>query len=216
VASYIDADREKLAVMFQKEAELSHLDTDTDSDTLIIQIDSYADWFSVIPMGERVLVSAVNIVGPRGVPADLDARLMDKIESMGGGRCLHTRAAVVSISEPAEKSFKENIILSGDSVSGYGMATIFGALSQGILAGQAVHRYLAGSHYSFPDYDVRWRKATSQGLLNSFRYLLPILTRLKGSRIDKVVEAMNGKGIGPFQKGPFWLRIPSVLYRLLV
>lgn len=213
VANHLRLNREKLAVLFQREAELDRIDLAPN--TLLIQIDDAANCFLVQPAGERFLASVLQVVGPKGVPSDLDARLLDKVERLGGGRRLAARSAIVRILEPSPRSYKDNLVLAGDAQATYGLSTIAGALTQGKLAGAAVSRLLAGSTYGLQDYHTRWRKATSQGFLEHLRRLTPLLTRVRADRLDRAIRTMRGAD-GRVDPRWFWLRLPAILARLLV
>ncbi len=216
VAYSLNLKREKLAVLFQREVELDRLDLQ--AGTLQIQIDDAGNWFMAVPCGDRFLASVFQVVGPRGVPADLDDRLLDKIERLGGGRRLASRAAIVRILEPSPLSYRDNVVLVGDAQAAYGISTIAGALTQGQLAGAAVNRFLAGSAYALPDYGTRWRKATGQRYLEQLRHLSPLLARIRADRVDRAIRALRGGGRDRMALGSawIWLRLPAVLMRLLV
>ncbi len=214
VAHHLNLRREKLAVLFQKEVELPQLDLP--GATLLVQFDDAANWFVAMATGDRFLASVFQVVGPRGVPSDLDARLHDKVERLGGNRRLTTHSAIVRILESASASYRDNVVLTGDATAAYGITTIAGALTSGTLAGAAINRLLAGSAYALPDYHSRWRKATGQSTLERARWLLPVVTRIRADRLDGAIRILRGGGQGALSSSWAWLRLPAVLARLLV
>jgi flavin-dependent dehydrogenase len=213
VARSLSLRREKLAVLFQREVELDRLDVP--AETLLVQIDDYRNLFFAFPLGEKFLASVIQIVGPREVPEDLEARLIDKTERLGAGRPLAARSAIVRLYEPLGTSFKDNVVLTGDALAAYGLASITGAMTMGAMAGNAVHRLLAGSRYALPDYHGNWRKATSQGFLEKLRWLSPVLSRLNTSRVDGLVRAARGTTGRSAPANLLW-RFPAILVRLFM
>ncbi len=206
--------REKLAVLFQREVELDRLDVPPE--TLLVQIDDYRNYFFAFSLGEKFLASVVQVVGPREVPDDLQERLIDKTERLGAGRPLAARNAIVRLYEPLGISFRDNVVLTGDALAAYGLATISGAMTMGAMAGSAVNRLLAGSHYALPDYHGNWRKATSQGLLQKMRWLSILLSRLDARRVDNLVRAAQGGSNGGAAASNLLWRLPAILLRFFV
>jgi flavin-dependent dehydrogenase len=206
--------REKLAVLFQREVELDRLDVP--ADTLLMQIDDYRNYFFAYSLGDKFLASVIQIVGPREVPDDLQERLLDRTERLGAGRPLAARNAIVRLHEPLGVSFKDNVVLTGDALATYGFAGICGALTMGAMAGEAINRLLAGSHYALPDYHNNWRKATSQGFLEKLRWLSPVLSRLNARRIDRMVRATRGGSNGRAAPANLLWRLPAILLRFFV
>jgi flavin-dependent dehydrogenase len=214
VADALGMQREKLAVLFEREVELDRLDLP--GETLLLQFEQSGSWFAALPAGERMLAAVFQLVGPRGVPQDLDARLDDRIERLGAGRRLVNRSAIVRLLEPAPLSYRDNVVLAGDALASYGLATISGALSCGALAGAAVSRSLAGSTYALPDYHTRWRRANGQAWLDQVRHLVPLLARVEDRRIDRAIRALRSGGDAAPGSARFWLRLPGVLARLFM
>lgn len=214
VAHSLHLNRDKLAVLFQREMELDRLDLP--QGTLLIQVDDAANFFMAMFTGQRYLAMVVQLVGPRGVPTDLDKLLRDKIERLGAGKALVSRSAIVRILEPSPLAYRDNVVLTGDALSTYGISSIAGALTQGQLAGAAVGRLLAGSSYSLPDYQAKWRKATGRTTLEHLHRLAPLLTRIRADRLDRAIKKMRGGSQGPLDLRWFWPRLPGVLLRLFM
>jgi flavin-dependent dehydrogenase len=206
--------REKIGVLFQREVELDRLDVP--AETLLVQIDDYRNLFCAFSLGEKYLASVIQIVGPREVPGDLEERLLDKTERLGAGRPLAARSAIVRLYEPLGISSRDNIVMTGDALATYGLAGVSGAISMGAMAGSAVNRLLAGSHYALPEYHDNWRKATSQGWLQKMRWLSPLLSRLNARRVDRLVRATRGSPNGISAPDNLLWRLPAILVRLLV
>ncbi|MBN2493136.1 MAG: FAD-dependent monooxygenase [Deltaproteobacteria bacterium] len=212
VARSLPLRRQELAVIFEREAEVDRLDLPPE--TLHIQVDDIRNLFFAYAAGGRFLASVIQVVGPRGVPSDLDARLDDRIERLGAGRRLVARSAIARMSEPSPISYRDNVVLTGDALAAYGLATISGALCMGALAGRSVNRFLAGSRYALPDYHQRWRQQTRQSLIEKLRWILPLVDRIHGDRADRMIRALRGSGGGPVSS--VWWRLPHVLARLFV
>ncbi len=197
VAHHLNLNRDKIAVLFQREAEVDMLDLAVG--TMMIQVDSQRHWYVAMPYNGRYLVSVIQVLGPKGVPSNLDELLLDRIERLDGSRCTSVQSSVVKILEPSSISFKDNVILAGDSVSAYGFSSISGALTQGSIAGAAIGRYLAGSSYAFPDYEKRWRKATGQNRLELLKWLFPVFARVSANNVDKAISTLSsGSSQGPW------------------
>jgi flavin-dependent dehydrogenase len=182
--------RDKLAVLFQREVKLSNLDVA--SETLHIQIDDYRNIFFAYPLGENYLASVIQVVGPREVPQDLEERLEDRVARLGNGRTLAARGAVVRLFSPSTTSFRNNVILAGDALASFGLASITGALTMGGLAGRSINRYLSGSRYALPEYHKEWRQHTHQGFIEKLRWTVPVLSRIQENRVDRVLRAARG------------------------
>lgn len=204
--------REKLAVLFQREIKLSSLEVP--AETLQIQMDDIRNLFFAYPLGESYLASVIQVVGPRQVPEDLEERLEDRVERLGAGRALAARGAVVRLFSPATTSYRNNVVLAGDALASFGLASITGALTMGTLAGQTIQRYLSGSRYALPEYHGEWRKHTHQGMIEKLRWTLPVLSRFEENRVDRVIKATRG-GHQRSAGNLLW-RLPAILYRLLV
>jgi flavin-dependent dehydrogenase len=205
--------RERSAMLFQRELEVDRLDIPPE--TLVVQIDDAKNYFVAQPLGDRYLACLFQWVAPRGVPADLEAVLQDKVERLGAGRTLAARGAVVRLQRPLAISFRDNVLLTGDAAAVWGLATIGGALTMGSLAGQAANRFLAGSSYALPGYDEAWRKGTQQGLLQRLSWLSPVFSRLSGNRIDDLLRAIRGPTQRRLAPGSVLWRMPNILWRLL-
>lgn len=197
VAHHLHLNREKIAVLFQREAEVDMLDLAPS--TMLVQVDSQGHWYSAMPFNGRYLVSVIQVLSPKGVPSNLDELLLDRIERLDGGRCITARTSIVKIREPASISYKDNVILAGDAVSAFGFSSISGALTQGAIAGASISRYLAGSSYAFPDYEKRWRKATAQNKLELLKWLFPFFARIGAHSLDKAISTLEmGDVDGPW------------------
>ncbi|MBW2703931.1 MAG: NAD(P)/FAD-dependent oxidoreductase [Deltaproteobacteria bacterium] len=207
--------REKLGLMFQREAEVDRLDLAPE--TLLLQLDDVSNWFSGISLGDRALVSVVQFVTNRGVPKDLEAQLQDRIERLGAGRRLAGRSAIVRLYAPASHAVSDNLLICGDALSAFGWSSISGALSMGTLAGRSVQRFLAGSRYALPHYEEHWREDAGQVWLERLRWSKPLLSRFKAHRVDALIRAVRGRGdrsvVG---QGALWWRLPAVLTRLFM
>ena len=69
----------------------------------------------------------------------------------------------------AEKNNK-NIIMAGDAVASFSMATITGAMLMGMLAGDAVLKKIEGAADAFGEYDKKWRKELKQASMDNMQY----------------------------------------------
>lgn len=206
--------REKMAVLFQREVELDRLDVP--AETLLVQVDDYRNYFFAFSLGEKYFASVIQVVGPREVPDNLEERLIDKTERLGAGRPLSAKSAIVRLYEPLGISFRDNVVLTGDALAAYGLASISGAMTMGAMAGSAVNRLLAGSHYALPDYHCNWRKATSQGILQKMRWLSLLLPRLDSRRVDNLVRAAHGGSNGSLASANLLWRLPAILLRFFM
>jgi flavin-dependent dehydrogenase len=206
--------RDRLAILFQREVELSHLDIP--ADTLYLQIDDARNLFFAFPVGDHYQASVIQIVAAREVPEDLEEKLIDKVERLGGGRLLAGRNAVVRLFSPAASSYRGNVLLTGDALATYGFATITGALAMGTLAGAAINRFLAGSHYALPEYHDKWRKVSGHTNIERIRYALPILSRIEGNRVDRILKAAHRPGQVYSGVANLLWHLPAILWRLFV
>ncbi len=197
VAHQLNLNRDKIAVLFQREAEVDMLDLAPR--TMLVQVDAQGHWYVAMPYNGRYLVSVIQVLSPKGVPSNLDKLLLDRIERLDGSRCISIRTSIVKILEPSPVSYKDNVILAGDSVSAYGFSSISGALTQGSMAGASVSRFLAGSSYAFPDYEKKWRKATAQNKLELLKWLFPLGARVGAHRVDRAISTLTlGNSDGPW------------------
>lgn len=204
--------REKLAVLFQREAKATRLDVPPE--TMHLQFDGARNLFFAFPMGDGYLASVIQVLGPRAVPDNLENRLDDHLDRLGAGRPLARRGAVVRLYAPGNQAYRGNVLLAGDAMAAYGFATITGALTLGKLAGRAAHRFLSGSRYALPEFQSSWRGESDQAWLEKIRWLAPLLTRLGPERIDRMIRAARGGS----HKNPgnlLW-RLPVILARFWV
>jgi hypothetical protein len=86
----------------------------------------------------------------------------------------------------------------------------------GRLAGTSVNRLLAGSRYALPDYQSKWRKVTGQASIERMRFLWPLLARVEGNRVDKLIRAARGQAPGGVSGSNLLWRLPAILWRLFV
>ncbi|HOX44858.1 MAG TPA: hypothetical protein PK668_14760 [Myxococcota bacterium] len=186
VAQHVNPRREKLGVLFQREVEVDRLEVGRG--TLMLHLLEAGRWFLAMGFEDRCLASVVELLGPHGVPGDLDRLLADRIERLGGRRRLATRAAVVRLLAPAQHAYRANVLAAGDGLATFGFASLTGALAGGHLAGRAAGRFLAGSSFALPDYQQRWRQATGQGRLERLRWLAPLVGRLDPDRLDRLLR----------------------------
>jgi flavin-dependent dehydrogenase len=205
--------REKSAVLFQRELKLSQLDVP--AETLHIQMDNIRNLFFAFGLGDAYLASVMQVVGVRQVPGNLEDHLVDQAERLGAGRTLAARGAVVRLFSPATFSYRQNVILAGDALATYGLASITGALTMGALAGRAIHRFLAGSRYALPEYHGEWRKLTIQSWTEKLRWIMPVLSRIDADRLDRMLRASRGGNDRSAAANLVW-RIPAILMRLFV
>lgn len=215
VARWLHPQREMVGMMFSREVEFERWPLPPQ--TLLLQWLSPGRVMVVVPGPERSLAAVLEVVGPRGIPGDLDALLRDRVERLGGGRITAEREAVTRLYAPASSSRKENVLLAGDAVASFGIAGIGGALAMGALAGRAANRYLSGSRYALPDYHARWRKVAGQGMVERLAWLRPLLAQIDPERLDDVLRAMKGrrrKGAVDARELP--ARLPAMLLRLFL
>jgi flavin-dependent dehydrogenase len=211
LAEQVNPGREKLGVLFQREVELDRLDLGRE--TLLVQLLGPGRVFVALALGDRYQAGLLQIVGPHGVPADLDGELSDRVERLGGGRRLAARAAMLKLYRPARHAYRANLLAAGDGLAAYGLATIGGALAMGALAGRCGNRFLAGSSFALPDYQRAFRAASGQPALERLRRLRP-LWRLGPAGLDRWLRL--GRLEGSQSLGPRWARLPLQLARWLL
>ncbi len=214
-ARLLHPQREILGMLFSREVEFERWPLPPQ--TLLLQWLGVGRVLLALPGLEHNLAVILDVVGPRGVPGELDALLRDRIERLGGGRVIASREAVTRLYTPASFSRRDNILLAGDSIASFGIAGIGVALTMGAIAGRAANRFLSGSRYALPDYHSRWRRATSQAAIERLSWLQPLLARLDPERLDAVLHAMRGKRRGAaIEARELLARLPAMLLRLFV
>lgn len=207
--------REFLGMLFSREVEFERWPLAPQ--TLLLQWLGVGRVLLALPGPEHNLAALLEVVGPRGVPGELDALLRDRIERMGGGRVTASREAVTRLYAPASYSRRNNILLAGDSIASFGISGIGVALTMGAIAGRAANRFLSGSRYALPDYHSRWRRATSQAAIERLSWLQPLLARLDPERLDAVLHAMRGRRRGvTIEARELPTRLPAMVLRLFL
>ncbi|NMB75765.1 MAG: hypothetical protein GYA21_11640 [Myxococcales bacterium] len=207
--------RKILGMLFSREVEFERWPLPPQ--TLLLQWLGVGRVLLALPGPEHNLAAVLEVVGPRGIPGDLDVLLRDRIERLGGGRVIASREAVTRLYAPASYSRRDNILLAGDSIASFGISGIGVALTMGAIAGRAANRFLSGSRYALPDYHSRWRRATSQAAFERLSWLQPLLSRLDPERLDAVLRAMRGRRRGAaVEARELPARLPAMLLRLFV
>jgi flavin-dependent dehydrogenase len=213
VARSLNIKREKLAIMFQREIEVSRMDIP--DETLHVQIDDLKNLFFAFPYAKRYMASTIQTVGIREAPDDLERIVIDKSERLGGGRILEARDAVVRLLAPSSISYRNNVVLTGDALATYGIATISGALTMGMMAGHAVNRFLAGSRYALPEYHTQWRKMKKLEFIEKMKLIQPLIARIDSRRVDRIIKALRGSGSQWSAGSNLIWRIPAVIWRII-
>jgi len=215
VARWLDPHREALGILFAREVEFERWTLAPK--TLFLQCLGVGHFLAALPGTDRHYAWMLHVVGPKGVPLDLDSALQDSVERLGGGRITAAREAVTRLFAPASLSRRDNVLLAGDAVASFGISGIGAAVAMGALAGRAANRYLSGSRYALPDYHRRWRRVTRQATVERVLWAQPLLARLDPDRVDSLLRAMKGRRRSSvIPAGDIVARLPAMLLGLFL
>jgi len=150
-------------------------------------------------------------LGMKDKRIDLNEYLEESIKKLKvkGVTCRYGCSIPIHLS--ASSSYYKNIIMAGDAVSSFSIATIAGAMMMGLLAGEAVIKKMEGIAGAFEEYDKKWRKVLQQGSMDGIRYFFFLLRRLNEKRMGRLFKVLEGSDLGLVGKGYYLKRIPGII-----
>lgn len=199
----------KIGSFSELEVEAEHMDVPDDGmygEMRGIKVGLYAQ-----PYGSGYMLGVFQGLGMKDKRIDLKGYLEESIRKLKVKGITRRYGCDMPIHLSASSSYYKNIIMAGDTVSSFSMATIAGAMMMGLLAGEAVIKKMEGIAGAFEEYDKKWRKVLQQGSMDGIRYFFFLLRRLNEKRMGRLFKVLEGSDLGLVGKGYYLKRIPGII-----
>lgn len=209
VMRYLPLRRRKIGDFFELELEAEHMDIPDGGmygEMKGIKVGFYAQ-----PYGEGYMLGVYQGLGMGDKRIDLKRYLEESINKLKVKGITRRYGCAMPIHLSASSSYYKNIVMAGDAVSSFSMATIAGAMMMGLMAGEAVLKKMEGTANAFEEYDKKWRKVLQQGSMDSLRYFFFLLRRLNEKRMGRLFKVLEGFDLGTVGKGYYLKRIPGII-----
>ena len=163
------------------------------------------------PYGEGYMLGVFQGLGVNGRKIDLKAYLEESIKKLKVKGVIRRYGCSMPIHLSASSSFYKNVIMTGDAVSSFSMATITGAMLMGLMAGEAILKKEEGVKDAFEEYDKKWRKILQQGSMDNLKYFFFLLKRLNEKRMGRLFKTLSGDDLGLVGRNYYLKRMPGIV-----
>jgi flavin-dependent dehydrogenase len=191
---HVPLKRKKIGDFFELEIEADNMDLPRDSfyaEFRDITTGLYAQTY-----GEGYMLGVFQGLGDNGKRIDLKEYMAESIQKLKVHNVTRRYGCAMPLHFSASSSYYKNILLAGDCVSSFSMATITGAMLTGLLAAQAVIEKSDGVEGAFEEYDKAWRKELQQASLDRMKSYFFLLKRLNQKRMGRLFKALAGADLG--------------------
>jgi flavin-dependent dehydrogenase len=210
VMRYLPLRRRKIGSLIEMEIEAESMDLADDA--FYGEICSMVRGIYAQPFGEGYMLGVFQGLGMNSERIDLKRYLEESIEKLKVRGITRRYGCSIPIHLSASSSYYKNIIMAGDAVSSFSMTTITGAMTMGLLVGEAVLKKMEGDANAFKEYDKKWRKVLQQGSMDGLRYIFFLLRRLNEERMGRLFKVMEGSDLGSVGKTYYLKRLPGIIW----
>jgi flavin-dependent dehydrogenase len=165
--------------------------------------------------GDGYMLGAFQGLGMNGNRIDLKKYMDQAMQKMNVRGVTRQYGCFIPICLSAPSSYYKNILMAGDSVTSFSMATITGAMLMGLLAAEAILKKAQGVVNAFEEYDTKWRRDLQQASLDRMKYFFFLLRRLNEKRMGRLFKTLGGSDLASVGKGYYLKRIPGILRAFL-
>jgi flavin-dependent dehydrogenase len=209
VIRHLPIRRRKIGNFAELEIEAERMDIPDEG--FYTEFKSVTTGFYAQVYGDGYMLGVFQGLGIDGKKIDLKRYLDEAMQKMKVKGVTRQYGCFIPICLSAPSSYYKNIILAGDSVASFSMATITGAMLMGLLAGEAVLKKTEGTANAFEEYDKQWRKILQQASLDRMKYFFFLLRRLNEKRMGRLFKALGGSDLALAGKGYYIKRIPGII-----
>lgn len=201
--------RKKIGTFVEMEVETERMDIPRSA--FYAELKSMVAGVYAQPYGEGYMLGVFQGLGKNSPRINLQQYLEESLHKLKAEGITRRYGCSIPIYLSAPSSYYKNILMAGDSVGSFSMVTITGAMLMGLLAGEAVLKYMAGVTSAFEEYDKKWRSALQQQNMDKMRFFFFLLKRLNEKRMPRLVKALGGSDLASVGKWYYIKRIPAIV-----